>query len=66
VGTEFEIQYLPLWMLDAPDAARLKRPFNWMVLGLFLLVAAGFGFFSYRAIYPPGEVRTKAPVRRRT
>ena len=66
VGTEFEIQYLPYWLLDAPDASRPKRPFGWLTLGAFLVVAAGFGFFAYRAIYPPSEHRPVASRRRRT
>jgi hypothetical protein len=63
-GAEIEIQYLPMWLLDAPDAARPKRPFNWIVLSIFLLVAAGFGFFTYRAIYPPEERQRPASRRR--
>jgi hypothetical protein len=46
-----------MWLLDAPDAARPKRPFNWIVLMAFLFVSAGFGFFAYRAICPPEERR---------
>ena len=64
-GTEFEIQYLPSWLLTSPDAARPKRPFGWITLSLFLLAAAGFGFFAWRAIYPPGEARTAPRSRRR-
>jgi hypothetical protein len=50
-GDKFAIQYLPMWLLDAPDAARPKRPLNWVMLSLFLLVTAALGFFAYRAIY---------------
>jgi hypothetical protein len=50
-GDTFSIQYLPMWLLDAPDAARPKRPFSWIMLSLFVTVAAAFGFFAYRAIY---------------
>src|SRR5436190_14788674 len=36
VGEQFEIQYLPKWLLDAPDAARPTRPFNWILFSLLL------------------------------
>lgn len=65
VGAEFEIQYLPRWLLNSPDASRPKRPFNWLVFGVFLAAAAGFGFFAWRAIYPPGEARPVSSRRRR-
>jgi hypothetical protein len=64
-GREFEIQYLPRWMLDAPDASRPKRSFNWIVLSLLLITCAGCGFFAYRAIYPPDDAPRGGPSRRR-
>ena len=54
---------LPMWLLDAPDAARPKRPLNWVMLSLFLLVTAALGFFAYRAIYQSDDSRPT--VRRR-
>jgi predicted small lipoprotein YifL len=63
-GTTFEIQYLPIWLLDSPDAARPKRPFSWLVFSLLLLSGAGCGVFAYGAIYyPDGEARS--PARRK-
>lgn len=64
-GMEFEIQYLPRWLLNAPDAARPKRDFNWIVLTLFLLTSAGLGVFTYRAIYPPDDAPRPSSKRRR-
>jgi hypothetical protein len=64
-GTEIKIQYLPRWLLDAPDASRPTRPFNWTVFTLFMLATIGFGVFAYRAIYPASELpRIKRPSRR--
>ena len=64
-GEQFEIQYLPQWLLDAPDASRPKRGFNWIVLTLTLVALGGFGFFMYRAIYAPDEPTTLPSRRRR-
>ncbi|HEY2411215.1 MAG TPA: hypothetical protein VGI40_03185 [Pirellulaceae bacterium] len=55
VGLEIPIQYLPKWLLDAPDAARPKQAFNWFVLSAFGLISLGFGIFAYRAIYHSDE-----------
>lgn len=63
-GSEIAIQYLPMWLLDAPDAARPKRPFNWTVFTMFLFVAAGFGFFAYCAIYAAEDRHPSKPRRR--
>jgi hypothetical protein len=65
-GEELAIQYLPRWMLDAPDASRPARSFNWITLVVLLISAAGAGFFTWRAIYPPDDASPrKAPSRRR-
>jgi len=65
-GEEFAIQYLPRWMLDAPDASRPARSFNWITLAVLLISGAGAGFFTYRAIYQPdGAAPRKPPSRRR-
>jgi len=64
-GEQFEIQYLPMWLLDSVDAARPARGPNWFVLGGFFFVTLGFAFFAYRAIYPPGETPRRGPARRR-
>ena len=64
-GTTFEIQYLPIWLLDSPDAARPARSFNWFVFSLLLMSGVGCGVFAYRAIYyPEGESRS-TPRRKR-
>ena len=63
-GTEIAIQYLPRWMLDAPDASRPARDFNWFVLGLTIFACAGSGFFAYRAIRSGNPPARKAAVRR--
>ena len=62
-GDTFAIQYLPMWLLDAPDAARPKRPLNWVMFLLFVIVTAAFGIFAYRAIYQSDE--TQPVVKRR-
>jgi hypothetical protein len=51
VGDQFAIQYLPIWLLDAPDAARPKRPFSMPVFAALIFVTTGLSFFAYRAIY---------------
>ena len=63
-GLEIPIQYLPKWLLDAPDAARPKQPFNWFVLMMFGVVSLGFGIFAYRAIYQ-GDASSSVAKRRR-
>ena len=65
VGEQIEIQYLPRWLLDAPDALRPKRPFNWINFGLLVLAGGGFAFFTYRAIRAPAEPTTLPSRRRR-
>lgn len=64
-GTTFEIQYLPIWLLDSPDAARPTRPFGWFVFSLLLMSAAGCGVFAYRAIYYPDGEASSTPRRKR-
>ena len=65
-GEEIAIQYLPRWMLDAPDASRPTRSFSWLTLAVLLITSTGFGFFLYRAIYhPDGSAPRKPPSRRR-
>jgi hypothetical protein len=55
-GAVIEIQYVPIWLLDSPDAARPTRPFNWIVFSLLVMSIVGCSFFAYRAIYhPDGE-----------
>jgi len=63
-GDSFAIQYLPMWLLDAPDAARPKRPFHWGVFSGLVLVSAAFGVFTYRAIYSGDEGRRSTKRRR--
>jgi len=63
-GDKFAIQYLPMWLLDAPDAARPRRPLNWVMLSLFLLVTAALGFFAYRAIHQSDDGRPTVKRRR--
>lgn len=59
-GEEIAIQYLPKWLLDAPDAARPKRPFSWGAMSILIVVSSALDFFAYRAIYPPGaRIRSK-------
>jgi hypothetical protein len=64
-GTTFEIQYLPIWLLDSPDAARPKRPFGWFMFSLLLVSAAGCGVFAYWAIYFPDGNSRSTPRRKR-
>lgn len=64
-GATFEIQYLPIWLLDSPDAARPARSFNWLVFSLLVMSALGSGFFAYRAIYHPDGASSGTSRRRR-
>jgi hypothetical protein len=64
VGDEFDLQYLPRWLLDAPDASRPTRPFNYVVLLLMVAVCLGFGIFAFFSIFA-GEPQTTVPSRKR-
>lgn len=64
-GEQFAIQYLPRWMLEAPDASRPARGFNWITLTILLISGAGAGLFAYRAIFPADESAPRRPPSRR-
>lgn len=64
VGAEFDLQFLPRWLLDAPDASRPTRPFSFVMFLLMAAVCLGFGIFALYSIFS-GEVQTTVPSRKR-
>jgi hypothetical protein len=64
-GTELVIQYLPRWLLEAPDASRPARPFNGPILGLTLFSCLGCSFFAVLAIRAGSPPKKKLPSQRR-